>query len=187
MENINMKQALRILFLTVFVAAAAVAEDEPAGLSVLRAQAEAGSAEAQVELGILYEYGFRMPDNLVPALAWYMRAAESGSTGAVHRRDALAARLTAAQVDEAKRLAAEITAKRPETPLAPAPAPAPSAPEAAPVPVLAPAPASEPPKTAAPAEQPMAPIPTESPTATPAPAGQGAAPAEPQVDTKKLF
>lgn len=186
-----MKQALRILLLAFFAATAAVAEDEPAGLSVLRAQAEAGSADAQIELGILYEYGFRMPDNMVPALAWYMRAADAGHPAAAQRRDALAGRLTATQVDEAKRLAAEFAAKRPETPLAPAPTPAPdSAPAAQPV-----APAAEPAKPAAqaaPAAETTpapAPIPTEAPTA---PATAPASPppdaaTPPPVDTKKLF
>lgn len=182
-----MKQALRILLLALF-AATAVAEDEPAGLTALRARAESGSVDAQIELGILYEYGFRMPDNLVPALAWYMRAADAGHPAAAQRRDALAARLTATQVDEAKRLAAEIAAKRPETPLAPAPAPEAAPAAAAPTQAVTPA---APTAESAPAPTPApAPIPTEAPAPASAAAPAAApaeAPAPPPTDTKKLF
>lgn len=101
------------------------AEDDPAGLEQLRAAAEAGKTDAQLELGILYEYGFRKPDHLVPALSWYLRAAESGQADAARRRDALMAKLKPSEVNEAKRLAQE----------KPSAAPAPKAePQTAPVP-----------------------------------------------------
>jgi localization factor PodJL len=120
-----MKWALPILILSVFMSLAHASEDEPAGLKQLRAEAEAGSAESQFELGILYEYGYRMPDNLVPALSWYLRASETGHVRAAQRRDALQARLKPAEVDEARRLAREVATKTPaaKPPTAPAPTP----------------------------------------------------------------
>lgn len=103
-----MKKTLFIAFCA--WALPAVATDDPRGLEALRAAAERGDAEAQVELGILYEYGFRQPDNLVPALAWYLRAAEAGKSEAARRRDALMARLNPAEVEQAKRLAPTLVA-----------------------------------------------------------------------------
>jgi hypothetical protein len=182
-----MKQAFRAFVLVVLTAAtvAFAADDEPPGLAALRAQAESGSAEAQLDLGILYEFGFRLRDHMVPALAWYMRAADSGNADAAKRRDALAARLKPNEVEEAKRMAAELAAKQPQAapaaaaPLAPAaPEPAAAVPAAA-VPaaaVPAPAPAAEPP-AAAPAE----PAPAAEPTPAPA---DGSTPPK---DTKQLF
>ena len=111
------------------------AEDDPAGLEQLRAAAEAGKVDAQLELGILYEYGFRKPDHLVPALSWYLRAAESGHADAARRRDALTAKLKPGEVDEAKRLA--------QTKLSVAPAPKPE-PETAPMPATETPPAPTP-------------------------------------------
>jgi TPR repeat protein len=141
-----MKKMLLVLA-ALFMTSTAVAVEDAANLERLRTQAEAGVAAAQLELGILYEFGFRLPDNLVPALAWYMRAAEQGNAQAVERRNALAARLQPAQVDEAHKLAQEFAGKqRPPTPApsaspAPEPAAAPAEPAAPPADV-APAPAN---------------------------------------------
>jgi TPR repeat protein len=165
-EN-RMKRALPILILSVFMSVVLAAEDEPAGLRQLRAEAEAGSAEAQLELGILYEYGYRLPDNLVPAFAWYLRAAESGHTPAAKRRDALQARMKPAEIEDARRLARELAAK--------APASRPSVkPESMPESGAAIEPAPSP--AAAPAAVP------ESPGPSPAPADK-----PPAADTKPLF
>ena len=114
--------------LCALLAAPALAVDDPAGLERLRAAAEAGQADAQLELGILYEYGFNKPDNLVPALSWYLRAAENGVPDAGRRRDALMAKLKPAEVEEAKRLAQTKTSAAPA-------APAPAEPAATPAPV----------------------------------------------------
>ncbi len=126
------------LILCAVVATPALATDDPAGLEQLRQAAEAGKIDAQLELGILYEYGFRKPDHLVPALSWYLRAAESGDADAARRRDALMAKLKPAEVEEAKRLAqaspppAAMPKAEPEA--APAPVPAETPPAAAPTP-----------------------------------------------------
>lgn len=133
-----MKWHLGLILCAVVTTPVLATDDDPAGLERLREAAEAGKTDAQLELGILYEYGFRKPDHLVPALSWYLRAAESGDADAARRRDALMARLKPAEVEEAKRLAqtsptAAATPKA-EPEAAPAPAPAETPPAAAPTP-----------------------------------------------------
>jgi len=117
-----MKFLLAILAVTMF-AASAYATDEPPALAALRQSAEQGNRDAQLEIGILYEFGYRMPDNLVPALAWYLRAAEQGSEQAARRRDALMGSMKATEIEEAKKLAADIASKQ-STARSVAPAPA---------------------------------------------------------------
>ena len=107
-----MRFLLTILAVCLF-AVPAYAADEPPALAALRQNAEQGNRDAQLELGILYEFGYRMPDNLVPALAWYLRAAEQGNEQAAKRRDALMASMKPSEVEEAKKLAAEIAGKQP--------------------------------------------------------------------------
>ncbi len=68
----------------------------------VRAAAEAGNAEAQLEMGILYEFGFNMEGNEIPALAWYMLAAKQGNQKAVQRRDILMSRMTQPQIEQAQ-------------------------------------------------------------------------------------
>ena len=68
------------------------------------AAARGGDAEAQLEMGVLYEYGFYLENNKVPALAWYMLAAEQGNEKAARRRDKLMQTLSQAQIEEARRL-----------------------------------------------------------------------------------
>lgn len=89
--------------------------------SVLSA-AQHGDAEAQFEMGILYEYGFNMPDNEVSALAWYMVAASSNPK-AVKRRDILLGKLSRKKIEAAEKLSKTlITAKTPVAPMPEKPA-----------------------------------------------------------------
>src|SRR5687768_9441454 len=88
---------------------ALAAPEEPAGLDQLRKAAESGDAEAMLELGILYEFGFSMPDNKAPALAWYRLAAESGNAKASARQDALRAKMAGKELDDANKLYADYT------------------------------------------------------------------------------
>ncbi len=99
-----------------------------ASLEALRMQAERGDAAAQLEMGILYEYGYHLADNLPPALAWYMLAAEQGDAKAAARRDALQTKMSAAELAEARRLYEAWRTKIPPTPR-PQPPPAAGAPE----------------------------------------------------------
>lgn len=109
-----MRHLKAILFSLLFVAPV-LAEDgdttmtttAPAavsGFSVIESRAYAGDSEAQLEVGILYEFGFYMQNNKVPALAWYILSAAQGNPQATSRRDMLKKELSAEQIDEAQRL-----------------------------------------------------------------------------------
>lgn len=101
------------------------AEKEPAaepmhvfqGPDELIQAARRGDAAAQLEVAILYEYGFNMPDNQVYALAWYLLAAEGGSAKAASHRDELIGKLSAGDVDRARGMSKTLaTAARPAAP-----------------------------------------------------------------------
>ena len=109
-----MKRLLLVLIFGLMLPGVTAAQDTDS-LENLRAAAERGDATAQLEMGILYEYGFRLPDNRPPALAWYLLAAKQGNARAIERRDLLQARMTQAEISEAHRLAAEFGARRPRT------------------------------------------------------------------------
>lgn len=81
---------------------------ERGGPQDVRAAAEAGNAEAQLEMGILYEYGFNMEGNEVPALAWYLLAAKQGNQKAAQRRDILMSRMTQPQIEQAQQQSAQL-------------------------------------------------------------------------------
>lgn len=120
-----------LLVLALLAPVTASAEEDAAGLAPLRAAAERGDPEAQVELGILYEYGFSLPDHKAQALAWYMIAAAHGSAKAVARRDALKGGMSGAEIEEANRRYAELaaTVQKPEAPKPSEPAVAEPAPQ----------------------------------------------------------
>ena len=57
------------------------AQDEPtlpAGASADIRAAEAGDADAQYRLGVMYEFGLEVPQDEAEAVAWYRLAAEQG-------------------------------------------------------------------------------------------------------------
>lgn len=93
------KIVLASLLVALPVLAAAADSD---GLKALRAAAERGQADAQYELGILYEFGYRFPDHKAAAFAWYSRAAEQGNAAAARRRDLLEKELSAAELERAR-------------------------------------------------------------------------------------
>lgn len=132
-----MRKATALLILSLMVPTLVGAQDL-ASLEQQRKAAEQGNTEAQVDMGILYEFGFNMPKNDVNALAWYMRAAEQGNALAITRRDQLKSRMKPEEIEAAQKLSQELTVKKPETmetpkqPDAPLPAetsPAPPPPE----------------------------------------------------------
>ncbi len=108
--------------------AIAAAVEDPTGLEHLRAQAQQGDVEAMLELGILYEFGFKMQEHNAPALAWYRLASEAGNAKAYTRQDALKSKISAKEAEEANKLYAELAASvrrpapaiPPATPVAPA-------------------------------------------------------------------
>ncbi len=100
-----MRHLIAILFSLLFAAPVWAAEEETvSGFTVIESRARAGDAEAQLEVGILYEFGFYMQDNKVSALAWYILSAAQGNPQATNRRDLLKKELTAGQIAEAERL-----------------------------------------------------------------------------------
>jgi TPR repeat protein len=100
-----MRHLIAILFSLLFAAPVWAVEGEVvSGFSVIESRARAGDAEAQLEVGILYEFGFYMQDNKVPALAWYILSAAQGNPQAANRRDLLKKELSAGQIAEAERL-----------------------------------------------------------------------------------
>lgn len=95
-----MRALLRLSIIGLILAFPAYA-DTPATLDSLRSAAERGEVEAQYELGVLYEFGFHLPDHRSTALGWYTRAAEQGHAAASKRRDLLKAQLSAAEIEKA--------------------------------------------------------------------------------------
>lgn len=186
-----MKRHLLAGLLLCLASASLPAAEDPEQLKSLKQAAESGNISAQYELGVLYEFGYRMKTHMIPALAWYMVAADNGDARATKRRDHLMAQLTPDQVEEAKRLRGTLGAKKPPAtdkaaedkpaaepakPAADKPAPEPARPaEDAPKPEVAPAaepppakPAEEKPKPAAPAAKPVETKPDPKPESKPA-------------------
>jgi len=80
-------------------------------IDAARARAEAGDAEAQLDLGVMYATGAGVPQDYVEAHMWFNIAA-SRATGearenAVEARDGLAGLMSPTQIAEAQRLAHE--------------------------------------------------------------------------------
>ena len=113
-----MRKACALMILSLLLPAVLGAQDV-VSLEQQRKAAEQGSADDQVDMGILYEFGFNMPKNTVNALAWYMRAAELGNALAIKRRDLLKAQMTSEEIDAAQKLSMELAAKKPDTADAP--------------------------------------------------------------------
>ncbi|MDO8705309.1 MAG: hypothetical protein Q7J84_10225 [Sulfuricaulis sp.] len=123
-----MRTATALMILSLILPTVAGAQDL-VSLEQQRKAAEQGNAEAQVDMGILYEFGFHMPKNAVNALAWYMRAAEQGDAVAIKRRDLLKSQMTPEGVNAAQQLSLELATEKPDTTAAPVTAETPSQPE----------------------------------------------------------
>jgi TPR repeat protein len=95
-----MKKSLLILIVSLFFTSAAWAQQSQP--TDVRDAAQHGDQEAQLEMGILYEYGFFMPGHTIPALAWYMLSAEQGNQKAIKRRDLLLSRMSQSEIDQAQ-------------------------------------------------------------------------------------
>lgn len=132
-----MKPAIAILILGLTAMPLLTGAQDLTSLEQMRQTAAQGSADAQLEMGILYEFGFNMPKNNVTALAWYLRAVEQGNALAARRRDQIMSGMTPEEIEAARKLSQELAAQAPPaTTTAPAPAaeplPAPEAPLPAP-------------------------------------------------------
>lgn len=125
-----MKPAIILLILGLSTPFLAAAQDS-LSLEQMRVAAEKGNADAQLEMGILYEFGYNMPKNNVTALAWYLRAAEQGNELAAKRRDQIQSGMKPDEIETAQKLSQELAAQKPQvtaTPPAVEPAPAPTEP-----------------------------------------------------------
>jgi TPR repeat protein len=137
-----MKPAIVFLILGLTATPLLAGAQDLTSLEKMRQVAEQGSADAQLEMGILYEFGFNMPKNNVTALAWYLRAVEQGNALAARRRDQIMAGMKPEEIEAAQKLSQELAAQAPpattpspatEPAAAPVePAPAPEAPLAGP-------------------------------------------------------
>jgi TPR repeat protein len=84
-----------------------VAEDLKEAMKWYRLAAEQGDTDGQYELGKMYDERLGVKRDAVEALKWLNLAASSCDLPAIADRDALAAKLTPAEVAEAERLAQE--------------------------------------------------------------------------------
>ena len=76
-------------------------------LSELRPLAEQGNVDAQYNLGLMYDKGHGVPQDLVQAHKWFNLSAAKGDNVGAATRDALAILMTPAQIAEAQKLARE--------------------------------------------------------------------------------
>ncbi len=72
-----------------------------------RLAADKGHAQAQVNLGLLYDQGNGVPQDFVYAYMWFNLAASNGARMAIKNRDALAPRMTQGQIAEAQKFSRE--------------------------------------------------------------------------------
>ena len=116
-----MRRILFAVFLVVACATVAAADSKEEAKSaygrgdyalaarLFRSLAEQGDARAQVHLGMLYTEGQGIPQDFIRAHMWYnvAAAALSGDAGkaAMKRRDDVASRMTAAQIEKAQEMA----------------------------------------------------------------------------------
>jgi len=84
-----------------------VPQDYAAAASWFRMSADRGNREAQMVLGLMYSNGEGVPQDYVAAHMWFNLSGAGGYTDAPQWRDAVAAKMTPAQIAEAQRLARE--------------------------------------------------------------------------------
>ena len=88
-----------------------VARDHKEAARLFRAAAVQGDMSGQESLALSYEEGKGVPQDYVRAYMWYLLASDTGSANLFTKhRDALAGKLTAAQISEAQGLAAQCKA-----------------------------------------------------------------------------
>jgi hypothetical protein len=125
-----------------------------ADLDQIKQAAERGDASAQLELGILFQYGFNLKDNEIPALTWYTLSASQGNARAAKLRDALIGKMASKDIEEAME---QVKSYKPPAPVAPRATAEPAPETAAPAPAPAPAPTEAVPADAAAPESPAPP------------------------------
>ncbi len=81
--------------------------DYATAVRIMRPLAEQGDANAQYNLGVFYDNGLGIPQDLVRAYMWLSLAALQGRESAATFRDLIARLMTPAQIAEAQKLARE--------------------------------------------------------------------------------
>jgi TPR repeat protein len=95
------------------IAAASVAYgsgDYATALRLLRPLADQGNTIAKYDLGVMYKFGWGVPQDYVIAHMWFnLAAADGGNFGAMstQNRDELSSKMTSSQIAEAQKLARE--------------------------------------------------------------------------------
>ena len=81
-----------------------------AGLDIdeIRKAARQGDADAQYQLGIMYNKGEDVSQDVVTAYAWFSLAADQGNAGAERNRDVTAKEFTAEQCKKAQAIVDEL-------------------------------------------------------------------------------
>ena len=74
--------------------------------------AEQGNADAQNNLGVIYNNGWGVLLDFVRAHMWFNIAASSGNKNASKNRDVVAKRMTSNQIEKAQKLARECVKKK---------------------------------------------------------------------------
>ncbi len=117
-DYLGMSRLLLMLFLVVTIPAPA---DVSNTLDQLQQAADQGNADAQYEVGNLYEFGNGRPKDKVTALAWYMLAAFQGQVLAAKRRDQLKSRMTSEEIDASRKLTEQLVVPNKRGPQTPKP------------------------------------------------------------------
>ena len=76
-------------------------------LEALIKAAEQGDAQAQYDLGVMYDSGQRIPEDDVQAYAWFNVAAAQGNDDAQKAKETTAEGMTSAGISEAQKLSRE--------------------------------------------------------------------------------
>src|SRR4029079_12110789 len=117
--NLPLKHVVVAIILILGFAAPAAAgplEDADAALKrrdyatavrLIRPLAEQGNANAQYNLGVLYDNGLGVPQDRVRAYMWLNLAAMQGRESAATIRDLVARLMTPGQISEAQKMARE--------------------------------------------------------------------------------
>ncbi len=92
---------------TLYVNGQGVSEDYQQALYWFRLAAKQGNAMALTKLGLMYEHGKGVPLDVVLAQKWYILGAANGDKLGAEFRDALAKRMTPAQIFQAQQRALE--------------------------------------------------------------------------------
>ena len=102
---------MRRLLPIVLVLFALQAFGESKKIAELRKKAEAGNADAQFNLGVVYLTGKGVPEDDIAAYAWFSLSAYNGFEVAAKYRDDIAKKMPPEQIAKAQELSKELLKK----------------------------------------------------------------------------